>query len=418
MTKRALEYGVLLAVLWFVMVLFSYRLTAVIFYSFLIFPILLFLIFFLATRGLYVGIIFGERLIQRNNSFTIRVTVRRKYGFLPIGKIKIKLKYRNVQTGVWISETLQFFSDCVTQQHEIILCAEHSGSMEVVVQNAWVYDFFGMFSFRTMKKSERNRKETVTVLPIIHELEHGIVRDNPYVMVESEIFSDTRSGDDTSQLFDIRDYREGDRLNRIHWKLSAKEEKLMVKEYSYPIDCSVLILVEYGPGNSLDELFKWQDAVRDTALSLSWEMVLDGQKHLLAWPCPRDNSVQRAQIKDEESFYEAVGRLLADVPVPQNRQDELIFRYFSEFEKEQYTNIIYVSAGENVGEMALFAAEHKKNAWLVNIFLNPCAKEQFDSAMLPEDTIVAWISSEQIKGELNALAYSKGGRRWEGEEIE
>ena len=47
---------------------------------------------------------------------------------------------------------------------------------------------------------------------------------------EAESYDDFQPGTDVSQIFDVREYRPGDRLQRIHWKLSAKSDGLLVRE--------------------------------------------------------------------------------------------------------------------------------------------------------------------------------------------
>ena len=47
-------------------------------------------------------------------------------------------------------------------------------------------------------------------------------------MSESE--ESQAKGNDFAEITDVREYRPGDRIKDIHWKLSAKKETLMVKE--------------------------------------------------------------------------------------------------------------------------------------------------------------------------------------------
>lgn len=57
---------------------------------------------------------------------------------------------------------------------------------------------------------------------------------------EAESYDDFQPGTDVSQIFDVREYRPGDRLQRIHWKLSAKSDGLLVREDSQPLACAVV----------------------------------------------------------------------------------------------------------------------------------------------------------------------------------
>ena len=65
-----------------------------------------------------------------------------------------------------------------------------------------------------------------------------------HIIPDSDIFSDTVKGDDRSQVFELRDYREGDDLRNVHWPLSTKRDMLIVKEFSCPIEENIRVLIE------------------------------------------------------------------------------------------------------------------------------------------------------------------------------
>ncbi len=51
-------------------------------------------------------------------------------------------------------------------------------------------------------------------------------------------------GNDFSEVTDVREYRPGDRLKDIHWKLSAKKQDLMVKERANVAQSQVILLLD------------------------------------------------------------------------------------------------------------------------------------------------------------------------------
>ena len=63
--------------------------------------------------------------------------------------------------------------------------------------------------------------------------------------MSQELVAD-RIGMDSQEIFDTRYYRQGDLLKNIHWKLSAKADDLLVKEFSMPADQSVEIYLDMG----------------------------------------------------------------------------------------------------------------------------------------------------------------------------
>jgi hypothetical protein len=67
-------------------------------------------------------------------------------------------------------------------------------------------------------------------------------------------------GNDPSEIIEIRDYRDGDQHARIHWKLSAKYNQLMVKDFGDPISYDVLMMFDLN-GTSNEQLSGLLDAV-------------------------------------------------------------------------------------------------------------------------------------------------------------
>ena len=51
-------------------------------------------------------------------------------------------------------------------------------------------------------------------------------------MGENDSYSREKEGDDPSEVFDIRPMRPGDRMQQVHWKLTARTGEMMVKVFS------------------------------------------------------------------------------------------------------------------------------------------------------------------------------------------
>lgn len=106
--------------------------------------------------------------------------------------------------------------------------------------NNWTCsDFWGILN--------RKRKAACTAFSVIMPEEQK--RDFSFLTregfdMESFRYSGNRPGDDPGETFDIREYREGDSVRQIHWKLTGKMDRLMIREKSFPVDDTVLILAE------------------------------------------------------------------------------------------------------------------------------------------------------------------------------
>jgi hypothetical protein len=117
-----------------------------------------------------------------------------------------------------------------------------------------IYDALGLFSFR----KETESSYFVSILPSVYPLmamSSKIQQD-----IKNNIISRTVKGNDPSEFMDVREYRDGDRLARIHWKLSDKYDQIMVKDFGDPISNDVLLLFDLN-GNSDEKICGLLDAV-------------------------------------------------------------------------------------------------------------------------------------------------------------
>lgn len=124
--------------------------------------------------------------------------------------------------------------------------------------NSWKsFDFFGICS----RKRKTELCSCTVVMPEKQKQDFSFLTKEGFDM-ESFRYSGSRPGDDPGETFDIREYREGDSIRQIHWKLTGKMDRLMIREKSFPVDDIVLILAEAflpekdpGTAQTLAEVF-------------------------------------------------------------------------------------------------------------------------------------------------------------------
>ena len=119
---------------------------------------------------------------------------------------------------------------------------------------------------------------------------------------EAEVYDDLRGGADNSQVFQIRSYQQGDRLQNIHWKLSAKSEELMVREHSQPKGCAIVLLL--GTKGKQKQTPEQRNRFLQIAASLSFSLVDAGCPHIVSWYDDAADDLARMRVDDEEGFYE------------------------------------------------------------------------------------------------------------------
>jgi hypothetical protein len=133
---------------------------------------------------------------------------------------------------------------------------------------------------------------------------------------------------------------EGDRPQRIHWKLSMKQGQLMIKDFSDPLNCSVLIFANLSvPEN--ENVLVYMDALLECALSLSYTFLLRGQMHYFSWYDKTHGVCRRVRIITEKDLFEALDGLLQAGSYSDGT--DVITAYLAEHPNDQYTDLLYVT---------------------------------------------------------------------------
>lgn len=198
------------------------------------------------------------------------------------------------------------------------------GNMIVSVDELCLYDALGIFVLRKKVMLRRS----IGVLPECHVLPLEITKRTREFVADAEEFSDRESGDDPSEIYQIREYREKDSIHDIHWKLSAKSDELLVKEHGRPLGCVVLMWIdlEKAPvgGNAGKKNFRgrhlWRKGkekgdqtpalVLEAAASLSISLLEEKCIHMAAWYEKQNKRIIKKRISKEEHVYEVMHRLL------------------------------------------------------------------------------------------------------------
>lgn len=223
-----------------------------------------------------------------------------------VGKVVFVLQVENTSLNVK-RRIKQSISGGETSAFQLIL--SQAGNYEISLCKVRVYDLAGIF-YLTKRSKER---ATVQVLPKVLPVNIRLTEAVRNFVGDADSYDTLRSGDDASETFKLREFQDGDKLKNIHWKLSAKENKLIVKENSLPKACSTVLLLE----GSTDKK-KATDAYLQVAASLSFSLMDKECPHYMAWISKRYGEIKRFRVDNEESFYEFIMYLLQDF----DRNDE------------------------------------------------------------------------------------------------
>ena len=152
------------------------------------------------------------------------------------------------------------------------LQARHVGQFDVQIERLKIRDLFGLFE---MKKKPQALNVPLTVLPRPFDIE------KPRFTVGDEGNAAlSRTQEDYNAPEDVRSYRPGDAMKRIHWKLSSRKRELLVRRFETPAPPDTLILLDCSAplgGESVQEgPESLRDALCETAVAVAHLQMEDG----------------------------------------------------------------------------------------------------------------------------------------------
>ena len=239
------------------------------------------------------------------------VKIRNK-GFLPTDRVDVKIENKNVfrkrKEKRWLT-----ISDISAgeQKYPIYMDLKGAGRHDIFVTQWKIYSVFGLVHIKRRRKDSAS----VLVMPEIYPMNVQITEAVRNFLGDADIYDEYRPGHDSGETFEIRPYREKDKLQSIHWKLSAKMDMLMVKENSLPKACAVVLMPECKPWQGKKHGKKKADAgaFLNLTASLSYSLMEQKCPHFVAWYSVHKEDICRIRVDDEESFYLFMDAYLKDV---------------------------------------------------------------------------------------------------------
>lgn len=338
MLHNKVRYLAIIVISGLLAILYNEYFMGIIFLTIMLLPFLLFAILSYVYGKLSYNIVSNVHVADKGDTIPISIQLHNPTIF-PISNICITLSYHNTFSIQGRSQKQDFYVTVDQRATTNVTCnlvSDYTGNLSVLITRVRIFDYLRLFSLR--RKEQKGIK--VAVLPNYHELTEDYLENSSKMQVESDSFSNIKGGDDPSEVFGIREYREGDRPSRIHWKLSIKQDKLMIKDFSEPMNCSVVIFIDMGIPMDEDILVAI-DSILECALSLSYSFILKGQIHYLTWYDKLLVSCRRIRIEGEKDLYEAIDGLLNSGPY--RKDADVLSMYFAEHPNDQYTDLFYVT---------------------------------------------------------------------------
>lgn len=337
-------YTVLFIASVFFYILYEHPFSFYLFAFFLVIPFVMLTMTICTAKKIKVGFLQRQSSASRTAKLPIKLKVRND-SMLPCPNLLIEINYTNKLDGK--KNVVKINTPVYPHETQILTLSVsgiHCGTVDFNIKRCRISDMLKLFTMKVRSKATEFADKccTITILPDYIPLENEIA-NYADMGLESEEYSKTQKGDDPSEIFDIRDYVEGDKLNRIHWKLSAKQDKTMVKDYSLPIANSIVLMIDLSKtDNKTDELAVF-DSVVEAAASVSRYLLENDVPHrAVFYDAERQRSIEQ-NINDEESHSIMVGMLLQAKLY--ETKDAVLTDYIGTTESMKCGHIIYISTG-------------------------------------------------------------------------
>ncbi|MBR0228018.1 MAG: DUF58 domain-containing protein [Clostridia bacterium] len=220
------------------------------------------------------------------------------------------------ETGAWeISGEAAFSVNC-----------SHCGTLHILADEVNARDWLGLFCF-PCKASE---SASLLILPDLYPVRVRLSADLSTLRQEEQPGQIRRDGPVTENG-GVRDYAPGDPVQRIHWKLSAKTDRVLIREEERPLTGSVLLLLETsGYDIAPDDM----DGAAEALLSVSRTLTEEGVAHSVSWQ--DRGELQRMEINCAEDFLVMRDALLAAESVENGESIGTVFsRAYPDFRADQ-----------------------------------------------------------------------------------
>lgn len=188
--------------------------------------------------------------------------------FLPAFRVLVQGTVWNCLTDQG-EEFVQEVSVAPRGEKELVLALESlfCGRVEVELQRLVVSDFVGVFQRKVKEqlvaagyaypeKAMTEEYEIDLSAPDVQNIQNRYLR---------------RKGNDITEILDIRDYQKGDSIKTIHWKLSKKLGRKVVRELDTPANQEVILFLALSEQNGRDP--EYRSHIVETASSIASDLL-------------------------------------------------------------------------------------------------------------------------------------------------
>lgn len=217
---------------------------------------------------------------------------------LPMTEISVELLCRDTFTGETSGLTGSATLDSgETARLHFTLQGEHCGGWDMSLGSIALADHLGLLRQTILPQTERKR------LYLLPERSGEQIAEGGSSAASGEEENDgsrlqrTDEGSD----YELRSFQRGDGMRQIHWKMAAKTDELMVRNFEEPIHRLRSLIVEPVPAEGETVTHEMWDRYLEQLDELSAGLLASGGQYYAVWCEKKTGFSRRILVEDEES---------------------------------------------------------------------------------------------------------------------
>jgi len=221
---------------------------------------------------------------------------------------------------------------------------EHCGRIQCVITEFTIYDWLGIAAFEKKLVAGSSVDIVPRELEVQVNTEHmgggvGECEEQPVVTGTEE----------STEVSELRNYRPGDRLQRVHWKLSSKQEDYLVKEFLTPSDHEITVLLDYSKEET--------EAVIELFYAVLLKLCRAGISYEVQFPT--EDGLQSLLVDQEAQTLEVLRAVYEEAPTETD-----VYAMYYDHAQENSGNVLLITTAAHAKTNGLSArekeAEHQK----------------------------------------------------------
>lgn len=369
-------------------------------------PVLSLVPFLFARFNISIALTPERLFLQKEEDGSIDISVRNAWWY-PLTRVQITGDFVD-ESGLDIKRKHFVFELLPrhTEKLAIPVCFPYCGEYHTRLDSMDIYDVLGLFHF----KIKLNLTCHAVVLPRYYSL-------LPFAPMSASHENDHSKRIDArssyADLSHMREYMDGDLLKSVHWKLSAKQNELMVKVFDDDAAIHAALFCDMSPYSEEANLRHLAtDGVLETALSIASRLISDSRGADIYWQGGQASEVDYANVKSQEELKLLQRRFAGVQALPSSRMPDEMFGRLSV--ESSMVNEVYVISPQLTMDFcaSIAALRHAVSAPVHLLSIEPAPQEDAQTAAyLKSMDIDLWrIDPQRIAQSINAaIAANKSG---------